>query len=49
MLEFEHMIFAFDKSESVKFWLTESIEFRKIVLSLIFEEIFLEDAMMRQR
>ncbi len=41
------MIFAFDRSESVKFWLTEFIEFKKIVSSLIFEEIALENIMMR--
>ncbi len=33
MLEFKYMIFAFDKSESVKFWLTEFIELKKIVSS----------------
>ncbi len=49
MLEFKHMIFAFNRSESVKFWLTRFIKFRKIVLSLIFEEIALENMMMRQR
>ncbi len=49
MLKFKHMIFAFDRSESMKFWLTESIEFRKIVSYLIFEEISLENMMMRQR
>ena len=43
------MIFAFNKSESVKFWLTIFIEFRKIVSSLIFEEIALKNVMMRQR
>ncbi len=49
MLKFKHIIFAFNKSESVKFWLTEFIEFKKIVLSLIFEEIALKNMMMRQR
>ena len=43
------MIFAFDRSESVKFRLTKFIEFRKIVSSLIFEEIALKNMMMRQR
>ncbi len=47
MLEFEHMIFAFERSEPVKFWLAEPIEFRKIVSSLIFEEIALGNAVMR--
>jgi len=49
MLEFEHMTFAFDRPGPVKSWLARPIESRKIVSPSIFEEIALEDAMMRQR
>jgi len=41
MLKFKYMIFAFNRFES------EFIKLRKIVSSLIFEEITLENAMMK--